>query len=327
MSEDAYREKFSTNEAARKYLEDKIWQGVPKCPKCGCIRTHEWRKDKPGYYRCNKCKNQFDVKADTVFEGTHIALRKWFVAWYYMVTDRKGISSMALSKKLGICQKTAWFLEQRIRHAMGTGKYDYMLGGMNKVVENDSTYAGGKKKNKHTNKKGPKGSGPVGKAVIFGMAERGGKVKSMVIPNEYRATIQNAIMQNVEKGTLLNTDEGRQFIGIEKFGYYRNSVNHKAKEYVRYDSAKPFVDKMACTNSIESVWALLKRGFYGTFHKFSLKHLQRYVDEFDFRWNEGNCKYTTMQRVDALIDKSYGKRLTWKALVGKNRCPEMIVPG
>lgn len=328
LSEDAYREKFSTDALARTYLEAQIWpDGKPKCPWCGYIKAHEWQqKNKPGYYRCNSCKKQFDVRHGTVFEGSHIPLRKWFIAWYSLVTDRKGVSSMALSKKLGVTQKTAWFLEHRIRHAMGTGKYDYMLGGIDKVVENDETFAGGKKKNMHKNKK-QKGSGPKGKAVIFGMVERGGMARSVVVPNAERVTIQNVIKQNVERGTLLNTDEGRQYIGVEKHGFERNSVNHKMKEYVRYDSAKPFVDKMASTNSIESVWALLKRGFYGTFHKFSLKHLQQYVDEFDFRWNQGNCRYPTMQRIDAIIGMSFGKkRLTWKMLVGTDRCPSMYAP-
>jgi transposase-like protein len=126
MDEDAFRQKFSTEKAARKYLEHARWQGKPRCP-CGSVKTRAWRKDRPRYYRCSECGKQFGVKIGTIFEKTHIPLRKWLLAWYCIVTDRKGISSMALSKRIGVTQKTAWLLESKIRFALGSGNYGYIL--------------------------------------------------------------------------------------------------------------------------------------------------------------------------------------------------------
>ena len=173
------------------------------------------------------------------------------------------------------------------------------------IVECDETYIGGKEKNKHSRKKLKQGRGAVGKMIVFGMAERAGKVVSMVVNDTKAKTLQNIIKANVEANSVINTDESTSYIGLGT-NYSHCVVNHSAKQYV---------DKMAYTNGIESAWALLKRGFYGTFHKFSVKHLERYVKEFDFRWNEGNCKFPTMDRVDSIAGGCWNGRLTWKELV------------
>jgi len=294
---------FPDEDAAILYLEKKRWGDAPKCPYCNSEKIKTWSKK--NWYRCCHCENRnpFNIKTGTIFENSKIPLNEWLFAFYLIVTARKGISSMQISKELGITQKSAWFMCHRIRKAMG-GEGNYILKG---VVECDETYIGGKEKNKHAWKKRRQGSGPVGKMIAFGMMEREGKVVTMVISDTKMDTLQGIIRANVEVDSTLNTDDNRSYIGLGGF-YAHQVVNHSAKQYV---------DKMAYTNGIESVWALLKRGFYGTFHKFSVKHLERYTKEFDFRWNEGNCKYLTMDRVGSLAKGCWNGRLTYEALIGK----------
>jgi transposase-like protein len=234
-------------------------------------------------------------------EKSKIPLRKWLLASYYITTARKGISGLELSKKLGICQKSAWFLHHRLRHALDSGNFNSLLGGLNKIVELDETYAGGRNKNRHKDKK-TKGSGPAGKAVILGMKERGGRTKAFLVSNAERETLLEKINQHIRKGTILSTDEAQQYANIQKHGYKHRSCNH---------SAKNWVNGMASTNGVESVWSLLKRSFHGIYHKFSLPHLPKYIAESVFRLNEGNCKYLTMTRIDAIANYCVGKRLTW----------------
>jgi len=305
LSEDEFRKKFSTETKCRKYIEKVIWNGKPKCPFCGSIQTSVWKpaNGQKGWYRCNrhKCHKEFTVRKGTVMECTRIPLRKWLLAEYYIVTARKGISGLELSKKLGVCQKTAWFLHHRIRHALNAGNFDSLLGGLGKVVQSDETYAGGRNKNRHTDKK-VDGSGPVGKSIILGMVENGGRKKAIVVSNTERETILKEINKHVRKGTLLSTDEATHYIGVNRQGYKHRSCNH---------SAKSWVNGMASTNSVESMWSLLKRAFYGIYHKFSIEHLPKYVAESVFRLNEGHCKYQTMTRIDAIAGYCIGKRLTW----------------
>jgi len=305
MSEDAFRAKFSTETKARKHWEKIRWGNKPKCPVCGSINVGKWNRSdgKKGWYRCYnyKCKEQFTVRKGSVLEGSNIPIRKWLLAEYYIVTARKGISGLELSKKLGITQKSAWFLHQRIRHALDAGNFNSLLGGLGKVVQSDETYAGGRNKNRHVDKK-VEGSGPVGKSIILGMVENGGRKKAIVVSNTERETILKEINKHVRKGSILSTDEATHYIGVNRQGYKHRSCNH---------SAKNWVDGMASTNSVESMWSLLKRAFYGIYHKFSIEHLPKYVAESVFRLNEGHCKYQTMQRVDAIASYCIGKRLTW----------------
>ena len=205
--------------------------------------------------------------------------------------------------------------ETKIRFALGSGNYGFVLGG---VVQIDETYVGGKVKNMHSSKKPRLGSGPAGKIPVFGMLESGGRATAMAVPNVERDTLYSVIQTRVEKGATLYTDEARQYMTLEQFGYRHEAVNHSLGEYVKRKrgSAKRFVDRMATTNGVESMWALLKRGFYGTYHKFSKEHLQGYINEFVFRLNEGNCKYTTMDRVNALARSCWGKSITYRQLVG-----------
>jgi len=250
--------RFPTEQAARVYLEERRWNGEPVCPFCEKkARIHVRKVD--GYFRCLACNEDFTVRTKTVMERSHIPLNKWLYAMYLMVTARKGISSLQLSKELGITQKSAWFMLQRLRESC-KGDGEILLG----VVEADECYIGGKEANKHESKKLKTGRGTVGKTAILGIRERKGNVRAMAIVGTDVKTIQDKIREHVTPGSTLCTDEHTAYKGMPDFAHLE--VNH---------SAKQFVDGMAHTNGIESVWAVLKRGFYGTYHNFGTKHIQR----------------------------------------------------
>jgi transposase-like protein len=292
--------KFPDAESARLYLEQRRWGGTPACPHCGLIERIQVRKV-AGFYRCLSCKEDFTVRTGTIMERSHIPLDKWLHAMYLVATARKGISSMQLSKELGITQKSAWFLLSRIREACGNGRGG---GGMlSGIVEADEVYMGGKDKNRHRSK-AEHFTGGKGKTVVFGMRERDGKTRAVVVGRDMGfARLDDELHANVKAGSMLCTDEASMYKSVR--GFHRFAINHSRKEYV---------DGIVSTNSIESVWALLKRGYYGVYHHFSVKHMQRYVDEFTYRLNEGNCKVHTMDRIDALVAKANGVRITYKAL-------------
>jgi transposase-like protein len=292
-------EMFPDQETARVYLESRLWPNGPRCPVCGLGERVTARKD--GFYRCNQCKEDFTVRTGTIFERSHVPLHKWICAMYLLVTARKGISSMQLAKEIGITQKSAWFVLHRLREACGS-KLEKLQG----IIEIDETYVGGIEKNKHESKKLKAGRGPVGKTPVLGMRERGGRTVAMPIKAADKETIQAAIHRHVEAGSTLHTDEGRPYSGIGNAGFVHDTINHGAGEYVRED---------VTTNGIESVFAVLKRGLIGVYHHASPKHLDRYVDEFSFRLNEGNVKNHTLTRLDSFVDGAAGKRLTYKALI------------
>lgn len=290
-------------ETARLYLEKRLWPQGPRCPVCGLGERITARAG--GFYRCNQCQEDFTVRTGTIFERSHIPLHKWVYAMYLLVTARKGISSMQLSKEIGITQKSAWFMLHRLREACGPN-----LKKLRGIVEIDETYVGGLEGNKHERRKLCAGHGAVGKTAVFGMRERGkgGRTLALVTPRVDTGTVHEAIYRNIEQGSTLHTDEAQVYTGLGGLFFGHETVNHTAKEYAR---------RGVTTNSAESFFAVFKRGLIGVYHGVSRKHLGRYANEFAFRLNEGNVSRHTLARLDSFIAAMAGKRLTHRALVAR----------
>lgn len=292
-------QKFPDEASAIAFLEKRLWPNGPKCPKCKATERITKRQD--GFYTCNACVFKFTIRTRTIFERSHVPLHKWLYAMYLLVTSRKGISSLQLGKEIGITQKSAWFVLQRLREACADSIT--MLKG---TVEIDEVYIGGKEQSKHMRERLKfNGAGPANKTPIIGMRERGGRTRALPLYDGTGAmSIERTVRQNVEEGSTLHTDELAAYKRLNK-DYTHESVNHSQGEYSR---------KGITTNGIESVFAVLRRGLHGVYHHASPKHLARYVDEFSFRLNEGNVRRHTWDRLDSFVDAVAGKRLTYKRL-------------
>lgn len=264
--------------------------------------TSKVYKCKDNKYRCKNTGKYFNVKTNTIFDNTKLGLQKWFLAVYIITSHKKGISSLQLSRDLDITQKSAWFMLQRIRKCFGI-ENDSEL---DNEVEADETYIGGKNKNRHSEKKfeGSQGRSSKDKTPVVGMVEREGKLNAKAVEDVKHATLSREIINNVkESAAKLYTDEWLGYKGLERI-YDHSIVKHNQSQYV--------VGRIH-TNTIEGFWSLLKRGIVGIYHFTSKKHLQKYVDEFVFRYNTRN--YTTENRFNFLILNIANNRVTYNQLI------------
>lgn len=290
---------FPDETSCLKHLKAIRWKDEPYCPHCGYTKIYEFKDGK--LYKCAGCRKKFTVKVGTIFEDSKIPLQKWFIAIYLITSHKKGIASLQLAKDIGVTQKTAWFMLQRLRFASRTKSFKAKLSG---EVEVDETYIGGTELNKHRIKRGKKtrGRSIVTKAVVLGMVQRGGDIRTVTLKNAKGKSIIPHVLKNVEHGSHIMTDQYRPYKTLRD-KYTHGVVRHSAGEYVTGKNH---------TNTIEGAFSLFKRGVIGIYHHVSPKHLPLYLDEFSYRYNTKNLDEG--QRMNALLNKCSG-RLTYSELI------------
>lgn len=295
-----FQNRFNTEEKCREYLELQRWNGTPACPFCGSINVHRFSNNiKVFKCREKQCRKKFSVTVGTIYENTKVPLTKWFLATYVLSVHSKGISSLQLANWLGVTQKTAWFINHRIREMLTDNAPELLTD----IVEVDETYIGGKESNKPLRKRKVKG-GVGNKSMVVGAVQRQGNVKTKVVPQATIENISKTIGEFVEEGSVMITDESNVYNKVKQ-NYKHEKVNHQIKEYVR---------GIVHTNTIEGYWNILKKQINGIHHFVSPKHLQRYCNESAFRYN--NRRLAQDERFAVSIKQCEG-RLKYDNLIAK----------
>lgn len=292
---------FSDLDTCHEYMVNVKWpNGKVICPKCGGDHIGEIKSRRMFQCKAKGCRKQFSAKVGTIFEDSPLGLDKWFVATWAIANSKNGIASHELARALGVTQKTAWFMLHRIRLAMQTGSFKKIIG----EIETDETFIGGAAKNMHKKVRELKikGRGPSTKTAIHGLLERGGEVRCEVVVNTKKPTLQQRVRENVELGAAVYSDSLRSYDGLEK-DYIRGIVDH----------SNTYVDGRIHVNGMENFWSLLKRALKGTYVAVAPFHLQKYVTEQTYRFN--NRKANDASRFVGTMLGTVGRRMTYKSLI------------
>lgn len=293
---------FQDPEAARVWLEARLWPTGPVCGHCGVVGEAKALSNRPGTYQCNACRKQFTVTVGTVFERSHIPLNKWLLATFLFVSSKKGISAHQMHRLLDITYKSAWFMMHRLREAMMTEPGEPPLGGRGKIVEADETYL-----LKSGDKVTPKAGGYAHKMKVLSLTERGGRVRSMRIKDATKLEIGDLVRRNIHPESILHTDGS---------GVYREIGASKKHEFVDHSISYVGMGKngrKVHTNTLEGYFSVFKRGMVGVYQHCGEQHLHRYLAEFDFRQNNrAKLGVDDETRAERAIMGIIGKRLTYR---------------
>lgn len=286
-----FTDHFRTELKCQKYLASVLWENSkPVCPHCG-NDGKIYKFSGTGRFKCSECRMQFKVTHKTMFEGTHLRLRVWFIAIYLVAYHSKGISSVQLAKYLGITQKTAWFLSHRIRQAQKENQLPFTG-----IIEADESYFGGRGK-------GKRGRGATNQQPVFGMVERNGRVAVMPLADVTAESLEREILAVVDQNARIITDS--------YYGYHK--LNQKYPNHDKVNHTFEFANGDIHTNTIEGVWGLFKRALYGIYHSVSRKHLTRYCVEFAYKYN--TRKQSAQAKFDGILNNVFGRRIRYAELI------------